>query len=108
MRLLADVEARRNGQDAARAETAYGETLALASALGMRPLAARCQLALGQLRQRAGRPDAAATLATAGTLLEEMGMTLWRKEAVTPPGAGPKKSAPRKGGGRAPRARRRE
>jgi tetratricopeptide (TPR) repeat protein len=108
MRLLADVEARRNGQSAARAETAYGETLALASGLGMRPLAARCHLALGQLRQRAGRPDAAATVATAGALLEEMGMTLWRKEAVTLPGAGPKKSAPRKGGGRAPRARRRE
>jgi tetratricopeptide (TPR) repeat protein len=56
----------------------YTEALALAGDLGMRPLAARCQLGLGRLAARAGDASAAAKhLAEARDGFQAMGMTFW-------------------------------
>jgi len=49
------------------------EALALAEALEMRPLAARCHLRLAWLSKRAGHGDREAHQAAARSLLEEMG-----------------------------------
>jgi hypothetical protein len=48
----------------------------------MRPLQARCHLALGNLSRRMGRlAEARAEAATAAAMLREMGMALWLPEA---------------------------
>jgi len=63
-------------------ERAYGDSLSLASELGMRPLGARCHLGLGKLYRRTG--DQAKTeehLATATTMYRDMGMTFWLEKA---------------------------
>ena len=63
------------GLDAAAAETAYGEALALATRLDMAPLRAHCHLDLGRLLLAAGRrDDARAALSTARTLFDRLGM----------------------------------
>jgi class 3 adenylate cyclase/tetratricopeptide (TPR) repeat protein len=72
-RLLGDVRARQ-GADA-RAESDYGAAAALARELAMRPLAARCDAALGRLFARLGRRDnAVESLRRAATELRAMGM----------------------------------
>jgi hypothetical protein len=56
----------------------FGAALALAEALGMRPLLARCHLALGRLARRLGDADAACVhLGAATALLEAMQMRYW-------------------------------
>ncbi len=78
-RLEGLVRARRE-PDAARA--AYSEALERARALGMRPLAAQCQLARAVLDHRAGRLDAAhEDLDAAIGEFRAMGMTLWLTKA---------------------------
>jgi predicted ATPase len=48
----------------------------------MRPLLARCHLALGQRARRRGEPGQAREhLTTAATALREMGMTCWLEQA---------------------------
>jgi hypothetical protein len=58
------------------------QALALTEPLGMRPLQAHCHLGHGKLYCRIGRIDEArAELATAVTMLREMGMAFWLPEA---------------------------
>jgi len=55
---------------------------ALASELGMRPLAAQCHRGLGTLYAKLGRLEhARAELSTAITLYRAMNMTFWLPEA---------------------------
>ncbi|MGH7388080.1 MAG: sigma 54-interacting transcriptional regulator [Candidatus Rokuibacteriota bacterium] len=82
IRLLADVLGQRDLPDCAGAERAYGESMALAQELGMRPLAARCSLGLGLLQgQRGDRATARDSLAAAAAGFREMGMTVWLGQA---------------------------
>ncbi len=87
-RLLGAVSAGRDEPDFPAAEAAYGQALAEAEALGMRPLTARCRLGLGRLHSRAGRPELAGEqLAAATAMFEAMGMTRWLAEARAEAGA---------------------
>ena len=62
----------------------YGEALALADALGMRPLVAHCRLGLGRLYQRIGQGGPAREhLASAATMYRAMEMTYWLAQAET-------------------------
>ena len=64
------------------AEAHYGEALALATELGMRPLVAHCHLGLGKLYRRTGdQAMADEHLTTATTMYREMGMTFWLEKA---------------------------
>jgi tetratricopeptide (TPR) repeat protein len=84
LRLLGDIAARRDSADS-QAESAYREALRLAGDLGMRPLAAHCQLALGELYRRTGARDRSRQcLATAAALYDELGVARWlgRAEAA--------------------------
>jgi tetratricopeptide (TPR) repeat protein len=68
--------------DAALAEDHYRQALALAEALGMRPLQAHCHLGLGMLYAATGqREQARTTLATAMALYRDMDMTFWLPQA---------------------------
>jgi tetratricopeptide (TPR) repeat protein len=73
LRLAGDVASAGGAEDA---ERYYGEALALAGELGMRPLVAHCHLGLGTLYRRMDnkRPGAREHLATATTMYREMGM----------------------------------
>ncbi|HZO28104.1 MAG TPA: AAA family ATPase [Chloroflexota bacterium] len=82
LRLLGETASHRDPPDLAAAEAAYHQALSLAEQLGMRPLQAHCHLGLGKLYRRVGRLDEARTeLATAVTMLREMGMEYWLPEA---------------------------
>jgi tetratricopeptide (TPR) repeat protein len=60
----------------------YHQALALAEALGMRPLQAHCHRGLGMLYARTGQQDQARTaLSTAIELYRAMGMTFWLPQA---------------------------
>jgi tetratricopeptide (TPR) repeat protein len=69
------------GQDApafAAAESSYGEAMALARSLGMRPLVAQCHAKLGALyRQARQRDRARELLRQAATMFREMDMQFW-------------------------------
>jgi class 3 adenylate cyclase/tetratricopeptide (TPR) repeat protein len=76
LRVLGDIAARRSPIDADGAEEHYGRALALAVELGMRPLAARCELGRGHVFQAIGRSERAArAIETACAELRELGMT---------------------------------
>jgi tetratricopeptide (TPR) repeat protein len=78
LRLLGDIAARHEPPEAELAETHYCQALALAEALGMRPLQAHCHLGLGTLYARLGqREPARAALSTAMELYRSMDMTFW-------------------------------
>jgi tetratricopeptide (TPR) repeat protein len=67
---------------AAPAESYYHQALALAEALGMRPLQAHCHLGLGTLAATTGHREQARTaLATAINLYRAMEMLLWLPQA---------------------------
>ncbi|MGH7391475.1 MAG: ATP-binding protein [Candidatus Rokuibacteriota bacterium] len=67
--------------DPARAERCYGDGLALAEALEMRPMIARCHLGLGRLQRALGRPVAGGdSLARAARLFADMGAPAWVDE----------------------------
>jgi class 3 adenylate cyclase/tetratricopeptide (TPR) repeat protein len=60
----------------------FQHVLALASELGMRPLAAHCHLGLGKLYRRTGqREQALEHLTTATTMYREMDMRFWLEQA---------------------------
>ena len=64
--------------DVAQAEAHYQQALALAEALGMRPLMAHCHHGLGRLYGQMGRGEQAhAALAAAIDLYRAMDMTFW-------------------------------
>jgi len=78
LHLLGDIEARPDRFSAERAQTHYGEALALAESRGMRPLIAHCHAGLGALHRRMReREKARQHLATAIGMYREMGMTYW-------------------------------
>jgi class 3 adenylate cyclase/tetratricopeptide (TPR) repeat protein len=91
LRLLGEIAAQAEPPDVAEAEARYGEALALAGELGMRPLLAHCHLDLGTLYRKIGREEQArAELADAIELYRAMEMPYWlaRAEAAgTPLGA---------------------
>jgi len=69
LRLLGDIAAHPDRVEVDTAEAHYRQALALAEALGLRPLMAHCHLGLGALYRRAGtRQQAREHLTTAGRL----------------------------------------
>ena len=78
LRLLGEIHAHRHPPEAELAEASYREALALADALGMRPLQAHCHRGLGMLYATTGqREQARAELSTAIELYHAMDMTFW-------------------------------
>jgi predicted ATPase len=81
LRLLGDVVARRTPPAVEEAERQYREALALAEAIGMRPLQAHCHSGLGMLYAKLDQwQQARAALVTAVDLYTAMDMTLWLPE----------------------------
>jgi tetratricopeptide (TPR) repeat protein len=82
LRLLGEIAAQRNSPDVPQAEAHYQHALALAEALGMRPLQAHCHRGLGTLYGKAGRrKQASAALSMAIELYRAMDMTFWLPQA---------------------------
>jgi tetratricopeptide (TPR) repeat protein len=82
LRLLGEIAARGDPSEHAQAEVYYLQALALAEALGMRPLTAHCQLGLGTLYSQMGQLEKArAVLSTAIALYRAMEMTCWLPQA---------------------------
>jgi tetratricopeptide (TPR) repeat protein len=68
--------------DAEQATAHYQQALALAEALGMRPLQAHCHRGLGSLYATTGQTeDARKELSTAITLYRDMEMAFWLPQA---------------------------
>ncbi len=79
---LGVVHAHADPPDTEQAEDHYQQALALAEALGMRPLQAHCHLGLGTLYAQISRSEqACAQLSTAITLYLAMDMTFWLPRA---------------------------
>jgi predicted ATPase/class 3 adenylate cyclase len=79
---LGVVHAHADPPDVERAAAAYRQALALAEALGMRPLQAHCHLGLGTLDVKTGRHDEARVELTAAIeLYRAMDMTFWLPQA---------------------------
>jgi class 3 adenylate cyclase/DNA-binding winged helix-turn-helix (wHTH) protein/tetratricopeptide (TPR) repeat protein len=84
LRLLGEIAARRAPPDIDAAVAHYRQALALAEALGMRPLQAHCHLGLGSLYAQTGPPEPARVdLTTALALYRAMDMTFWLPQAET-------------------------
>jgi tetratricopeptide (TPR) repeat protein len=82
LRLLGEMASHHDRPDVATAEAHYGAAMALASELGMRPLAAHCHCGLGTLYATTGpRERARSELSTAIELYRTMDMTFWLPEA---------------------------
>jgi DNA-binding SARP family transcriptional activator/tetratricopeptide (TPR) repeat protein len=82
LRLQAEVAASRKAARRAEARERFHEALALAGALEMRPLEARCHLGLAALHQADGRIDEASVArGHAITMLRSMGMHFWLSQA---------------------------
>jgi hypothetical protein len=82
--LLGEVASHPHRPDVASAKARYGAAMALASELGMRPLAAHCQLGLGKLYRRTDRREQALEhLRTATIMYRETDMCFWLAEAET-------------------------
>ena len=82
--LLGEIAARREPPETALAEAHYHQALALAEALGMRPLVAHCHRGLGTLYAKIGhRAKARAALSAAAALYRAMEMTFWLLQAET-------------------------
>jgi tetratricopeptide (TPR) repeat protein len=80
--LLAELVARREVTDVEAAEGHYRQALALASALGMRPLVAHCHVGLGKLYRRTGKPERARQhLATTVAMYRDMDMRFYMEQA---------------------------
>jgi len=79
LHLIAEVRAQRDPPDRAGAAAAYQSALAIAEALEMRPLEARCHLGLGEIL-RDDRDAARDHLARAATLFRELGIARWLAE----------------------------
>ena len=87
LRLLGEVASHHNPPDVAAAEGHYGQALALADELGMRPLGAHCRLGLGNLYRRTGNgAKANEHLAAAAAMYREMDMNFWLEKAEAEPG----------------------
>jgi tetratricopeptide (TPR) repeat protein len=83
LRILGDVHARSNPDEAGQAEASYREALGVAEQLGTPPLAARCHLGLGVLFRATGQLESAQRhLATAATMFRDMNMRSWLEKAT--------------------------
>jgi hypothetical protein len=90
LRALGEAMASAQTPDFHAADVYYHEALMLAEELGMRPLGARCHLGLGQLWRKANQPARAREhVTTAVTMLREMGMAYWLRQAEAELGAHP-------------------
>src|SRR5439155_3682105 len=79
---LGVVQAHADPPDVAQAEAHYQQALALAEALGMRPLVAHCHRGLGTLYAATGqREQARVELSTAIDMYRTMEMTFWLPQA---------------------------
>jgi DNA-binding SARP family transcriptional activator len=67
--------------DRTMAEAAFGDALALAEELGMRPLVAHCHLGLGKLYRTGADKQAAEHLDAAAPMYREMRMRFWLEQA---------------------------
>jgi tetratricopeptide (TPR) repeat protein len=77
-RLLGMIAVHRYSPHSALAEVHYQQALALAGALGMRPLVAHCHLGLGQLYRQTGQHEQAQVeLSNASQLYRVMEMSFW-------------------------------
>ena len=82
LHLMSDIAARREPPASEDAAQHYGQALAVADELGMRPLAAHCHLGLGKLYRRTGkRQEAKEHLTTATTMYREMDMQFYLEQA---------------------------
>jgi tetratricopeptide (TPR) repeat protein len=82
LRLLGEIAAHADPPEAESARAYYGQALARADELGMRPLAAHCHLGLARLARSTGqREQAREHLATATTMYREMDMRSWSERA---------------------------
>jgi tetratricopeptide (TPR) repeat protein len=82
LRLLGEIAAQLHPPEGELAEAHYRQALALAEALGMRPLQAHCHLGLGTLYVTSGQRDQArAELLIAIELYKAMDMTFWLPQA---------------------------
>jgi tetratricopeptide (TPR) repeat protein len=82
LRLLGEIAAQREPPESVLAEANYRQAQALAKELGMRPLVAHCNLSLGTLYAKLGRPEQAHTaLSAAIELYRVMDMTFWLTQA---------------------------
>jgi tetratricopeptide (TPR) repeat protein len=82
LRLLGDIAVHRDPPEVEEADASYRQALALAEALGMRPLVAHCHLGLGTLYAKTGqREQAHAELSAAIDLYHAMGMAFWLPQA---------------------------
>ena len=78
LRLLGEIYAHRHPTETELADATYREALALADALGMRPLQAHCHRGLGTLYAATGqREQARPALSKAIELYRAMDMTFW-------------------------------
>jgi len=82
LRLLGEIAAHHDPEDAAKTEDYYRQAMGLADKLEMRPLAAHCHLGLGKLFHHTGdRAKAQEYLTTAATMYREMDMGFWLAQA---------------------------
>jgi class 3 adenylate cyclase/tetratricopeptide (TPR) repeat protein len=82
LRLIGQIAAQRNPPEVGPAEAHYQQALALAEALGMRPLVAHCHRGLGTLYATIGWwNEAHAELSAAIALYRAMDMTFWLPQA---------------------------
>src|SRR5262249_25062372 len=82
LRCLGEIAAHRDPSGVKKSEDHYGQALALANELGMRPLVAHCHLGLGKLDRRTGkRHEAQEHLTVATTMYREMDMRFWLEQA---------------------------
>ena len=82
LRLMGEVAASQDPPLMEESETAYGQALAMAREMGVRPLESRCRLGLGVLYGRLGRRELARTeLAAAREAFSALGMPFWDAQA---------------------------
>jgi class 3 adenylate cyclase/tetratricopeptide (TPR) repeat protein len=84
LHLLGNIGSLRRPRDLEPIQGDYGQAMALAVDLGMRPLIAHCRLGLGKLHARLGnRQQANEHAGIAASMYREMGMTYWLEKAAT-------------------------
>ena len=82
--LLGEVAMQHDAPEVEQAEVYYRQALALADALGMRPLQAHCHRGLGALYSQTGQAEQAHdALSTAIEMYRDMEMTFWLPQAET-------------------------
>ena len=82
LRVLGELHASGDVPDVTASEALYGQAIAIAEALGLRPLVSRCRVGVAAVYGKTGRKDRAReTLAVAATEFASMEMTRWRERS---------------------------